>query len=96
MVKYSVYLLCYSDCVLLRKAYEKLEALVGVRNETKESCTWRVIHQMDRISTLSEHQRLENNAKVAITRKLMDEVFEPIVDRYSGLNVIQSVLYSMG
>ncbi|KAI9111122.1 hypothetical protein K1719_017997 [Acacia pycnantha] len=86
-------LYCRHSC---RKAYEILEGFVGVRNEITGSYTWRVIRQMDRTSTVSEHQYFENNAKVAITWKLMNEAFVPIVDRYSGHNVVQSVIYSLG
>ncbi|XP_028772893.1 increased DNA methylation 1 isoform X2 [Neltuma alba] len=86
-------LYCQQSC---RKTHEKLESLVGVRNEVDESYSWRVIRQMEkRTSTVSEHQYVENNAKVAVTWKLMDEAFETIVDRYTGLNVVRSVLCSL-
>ncbi|XP_054809173.1 increased DNA methylation 1-like [Prosopis cineraria] len=85
-------LYCGRSC---RKTYEKLENFIGLRNKLDESYSWRVIRKMERTSTVTKHQYFENNAKLAITRKLMDEAFETIVDKYTGVNVIQSVLYSL-
>lgn len=53
---------------------------------------------MDMISTAltSEDSYIENNSKVGVARMLMSEGFDSIADRCTGIDMVQSVVYSRG
>ncbi|KAK7330812.1 hypothetical protein VNO77_25015 [Canavalia gladiata] len=89
-------LYCGPGC---REIYEKLEVSLGIRNDIRSSYSWRIIRQMDMTSEVVSATRslqLENNSKVAVTWMLMNEAFETITDRHTGINIIQSIIYSRG
>ncbi|XP_057415679.1 increased DNA methylation 1-like isoform X2 [Lotus japonicus] len=85
-------LYCGPGC---RQIYEKLENSLRIRNDISESYSWRVIHPKAVISA-SRNAYLENNLKVAVTSKLMDEAFATIIDKKTGIDVVQSIAYSRG
>nr|XP_027193021.1 increased DNA methylation 1-like [Cicer arietinum] len=89
-------LYCGPSC---KEIYEKLEGLLGIQNDIDERYSWRVVHKVDTIPgvvPVDENLRMEINAKVAVTWMLMNEVFETIIDQQTGINVVQSVVYSCG
>lgn len=76
-----------------------MEGLLGIQNDIDERYSWRVVHKVDTIPgvvPVDENLRMEINAKVAVTWMLMNEVFETIIDQQTGINVVQSVVYSCG
>ncbi|TKY55491.1 Increased DNA methylation 1 [Spatholobus suberectus] len=83
-----------------QEIYEKLEVSLGIRNDNLAKYSWRVIHQMDipkdKEVAAAMNLYLENNSKVAVTWMLMNEAFETITDRHTGINIIQSIVYSCG
>lgn len=85
----------FCSCALL-KIHETLESLVGAKNELDEGCSWRLIRPMDVLPSAARHQLVENNSKVAVTRTLMNEAFETTKDRFTDINMIESVVYGRG
>ncbi|XP_061337045.1 increased DNA methylation 1-like [Gastrolobium bilobum] len=89
-------LYCGPGC---REIYEKMEGSLGIKNDVFASYSWRVIRHMDmnpKVASASRNLHLENNSKVAVTWMLMKEAVKTITDRHTGINVVQSVVYSCG
>ncbi|XP_019422215.1 PREDICTED: increased DNA methylation 1-like isoform X2 [Lupinus angustifolius] len=87
---------CSSGC---KEIHETLEGSLGIRNDLFASYSWRVIRQSDiipEVVSATRNQQLENNSKVAVAWMLMNEAFQTITDRYTGIDVVQSVVYSRG
>ncbi|KAJ1394085.1 Jas TPL-binding domain, partial [Sesbania bispinosa] len=80
---------------VIRSIYEKLEGSLGVKNDMISDYSWRVIRKMD-MTFDAKSQDIENNSKVAVAWMLMNEAFETIIDKYTGINVLQSIVYSCG
>jgi hypothetical protein len=61
--------------------------------------SWSLVHRECTNSdlSLSGHPHIvENNSKLALALTVMDECFLPIIDRRSGVNIVQNVLYNCG
>ncbi|KAI4327170.1 hypothetical protein L6164_019662 [Bauhinia variegata] len=84
---------CEQSC---RKIHEKLESLVGVRNKLDDRYCWQIIRTTNDNNNDKLHHKMECNAKVALAWNLIDESFESITDRLTGIDVIQRVMYSCG
>ncbi|RDX95177.1 Increased DNA methylation 1, partial [Mucuna pruriens] len=84
-------------CSVTKSIYEKLESSLATRTDISEGISWRVIQPVDMISKLhlARTLRLENNLKVAIAFKLMNESFKTITDSDTGIDVVHGVLYSL-
>ncbi|CAJ1943270.1 unnamed protein product [Sphenostylis stenocarpa] len=79
-----------------QEIYEKMRVSLGIRNDYSAKYSWRVIRLMETFKKdpAEMHLYVENNSKVAVTWMLMNEAFETIIDRKTGINVVQSVVYS--
>nr|XP_027082629.1 increased DNA methylation 1-like [Coffea arabica] len=88
---------CEGRC---KEVYDKLERnLVGLKNELDEGFSWSLLHHMDNDTgsyTDDTYKRIVCHSKLAVALRLMDDCFEPIVDRHTRINVIRSVVYNCG
>ncbi|KAJ1383645.1 Zinc finger, PHD-type [Sesbania bispinosa] len=80
-------LYCSQSC---KEIYDELERSIAVSNEFA-NYTWSIIRPQ---TTLAMTRYFECNAKVPVAFSLMNECFETITDRHTGINVVQNVLYS--
>ncbi|WVZ24922.1 hypothetical protein V8G54_003466 [Vigna mungo] len=76
--------------------YAKMGVYLGIRKDYSAKYSWRVIRVMETYKNNPEYMNLflENNSKVAVTWMLMNEAFEKITDRKTGINVVRSIVYS--
>ncbi|KAJ1391718.1 Zinc finger, PHD-type [Sesbania bispinosa] len=80
-------LYCSQSC---KEIYDELERSIAVNSEF-ENYTWSIIRPQ---TTLAMTRYFECNAKVLVAFSLMNECFQTITDRHTGINVVQNVLYS--
>lgn len=79
--------------------YTKLHGIVGVRNELDNGYSWTLLRRMQASTYASGndlHKIVECNCKIAIAWTVMDEIFLPNIDRFTAVNIVQSVVYSRG
>ncbi|KAI5328076.1 hypothetical protein L3X38_027472 [Prunus dulcis] len=87
---------CSKSC---SEIFEKLEQMVGAKNDLDNGYSWRLLKREDinlRGHTENLHKKLECNSKIAVAGVLMHHCFETIIDRFTGTNVVQSVIHSQG
>ncbi|KAM3686918.1 hypothetical protein ACB098_10G038500 [Castanea mollissima] len=87
------------DCTNL-KILEHLDRELRVKNELGGGLSWTLIRQTDlhlaTEPTNVDHfqQIVECNCKIAVVWDMMNESFDPIIDRHTNTNVIHSVIYN--
>ncbi|KZV50814.1 hypothetical protein F511_09872 [Dorcoceras hygrometricum] len=88
---------CDRSC---KEVYDKLTRdMVGKRNELDEGFSWTLLHRWsDGFGMFigDTYLRTMCHSKLGVARSLMEECFEPIKDRYTGIKVIPSVVYNCG
>lgn len=74
--------------------------MVGVSYKLDDSYTWTLIRRMDKgdnaAGPMDYYTRTECYSKLAIVLSLMKQSFEPITDRHTKIDVIQSIVYNCG
>lgn len=74
--------------------------MVGVSNNLDGVYTWTLLRRMDEKDSAAGAQdyyiRTECHLKLAIAWSLMKDCFEPITDRHTRIDVIQSIVYNCG
>ncbi|KAL8539876.1 hypothetical protein ACS0TY_001474 [Phlomoides rotata] len=85
---------CKKICDKLRKS------MIGKINEIDGGYSWSLLHQMveefDVAYTVDKYIRVLCHSKLAVARRLMEECFELIQDRYTKIKVIPAVVYNCG
>lgn len=79
--------------------YEKLGRLVGVTNELDEGLTWTLVRRIDPGgggNSEDFYDRTVCNSKTAVAVAVMEECFEPVIDRHTQIDVVRSVVYNCG
>ncbi|XP_017230495.1 increased DNA methylation 1 isoform X1 [Daucus carota subsp. sativus] len=88
---------CEQSC---KEIYDKLKKMVGVSYKLDDSYTWTLIRRMDKgdnaAGPMDYYTRTECYSKLAIVLSLMKQSFEPITDRHTKIDVIQSIVYNCG
>ncbi|KAK9086827.1 hypothetical protein Syun_029221 [Stephania yunnanensis] len=87
---------CDQSC---NKIFQKLQKLLAVKQELDAGFSWTLIQRSNLDSDTFDHslaQKAECNSKLAVALSIMDECFLPIIDRRSGINLINGVLYNCG
>ncbi|GAB4835029.1 hypothetical protein Ancab_033296 [Ancistrocladus abbreviatus] len=67
------------------------------RQQVGSDLSWTLLRRMDELSTSFDgdlYDRTKWNSKIAIASRIMEECFDPIIDRYSKINTIQSVVHN--
>ncbi|KAJ0105013.1 hypothetical protein Patl1_18415 [Pistacia atlantica] len=75
------------------------EEMVGVRKELDNGYSWTLLRRMQALTYASGNElnkMVECNCKIAVAWTVMDEIFMPTIDRFTTINVVQSVIYNRG
>ncbi|KAM7494046.1 hypothetical protein LguiB_028655 [Lonicera macranthoides] len=82
-----------------KDVYEKMQRMVGEKIVVGGGYTWSLLRRIDEedsynMCVQNPNRRIECNSKLEIAWRVMQECFEPIVDRHTSIDVLQSVVYN--
>ncbi|XP_010917733.1 uncharacterized protein [Elaeis guineensis] len=93
---YSLVPFCRCSC---KEIFERLQRLLGVKNDLEAGFSWTLVQRFDEDSpepACGLDQRAECNSKIAVALAVMHECFSPVIDQRSGINLIHNVIYNCG
>ncbi|KAL5750827.1 hypothetical protein ACOSP7_025430 [Xanthoceras sorbifolium] len=79
--------------------YNGLKNMVGARNQLDDGLSWSLLQQvqvMEPVLEAEKHRIMETNCKIGVAWTVMDECFESNLDRHTGIDVLQRVIYNCG
>ncbi|WCJ29326.1 Acyl-CoA N-acyltransferase with RING/FYVE/PHD-type zinc finger protein [Euphorbia peplus] len=82
---------CSSTC---KEVAQKLRSMVGVKEPIGEGYSWSLIRRMDAFELQDDHERMVNNSEIALAVEVLNESFMTFIDRYTGINILESVVNS--
>ncbi|GMI63578.1 hypothetical protein HRI_000027100 [Hibiscus trionum] len=90
-------LFCGKSC---RMIYQRLQRLLGVRNDLRDGLSWTLVQRRDKPLDGScaddNYTRVEGNSKIGIAWQVMNECFLSTIDRHTRANIVQSIVYNRG
>ncbi|KAK3008958.1 hypothetical protein RJ639_014041, partial [Escallonia herrerae] len=78
---------------------EKLGRIVGEENQLDDGYTWTLLQRTDSDPNVCPDDLYRGticNSKLGVAWRLINECFEPVIDRHTSVDMIQSVVYSCG
>ncbi|KAL7123514.1 hypothetical protein ACP275_01G109700 [Erythranthe tilingii] len=88
---------CERSC---KEVCDKLrEKIVGKRNQVDGGYSWTLLHHQIDDNECGDQDKYSTticHSKLAVAKELMEQCFQTIQDRYTGIKIIPSVIYNCG
>ncbi|KAK3029837.1 hypothetical protein RJ639_038271 [Escallonia herrerae] len=87
---------CDQSC---KEVKEKLGKIVGEENKLADGYTWTLLQRTDSDPNVCPDELYRGticNSKLGVAWRLINECFEPLIDRHTSVDMVQSVVYSCG
>ncbi|CAH8298141.1 unnamed protein product [Eruca vesicaria subsp. sativa] len=82
-----------------QELFDGLELLIGVKHSLPEGFSWTFLRRFElprEVSDSDISEKIAYNAKLAVAFSVMDECFSPLVDHWSGVNLLENIVYNFG
>ena len=81
----------------LKKIYEGLQSMLGVRNDLHDGLSWtlqRTEQPLNGSYAEDVYNKLQSNSKITVAWLVMNECFLSTIDRHTRVNIAQSIVYN--